>query len=123
MVPASNAAVVDVAVCCCESLLVHTTDPPTGTRTSAGPNLKPAIPTRLPSAVGVVEVIDVMEVTTAVVVVDVLEVSLEQAPMIGKASASSADRYLIDHASERVAGRIGAITEMAIAPRDAGHLG
>ncbi len=48
---------------------------------------------------------------------------VEQAPMIGKASASSANRYLIDHASERVAGRIGAITEMAIAPRDAGHLG
>jgi len=44
MVPASNAAA-DVAVCGCESLFVHTTEPPTGTCTSRGPNLKPAMPT------------------------------------------------------------------------------
>ena len=121
----------EVAVCCCESLLVHTTDPPTGTCTSAGPNLKLAIPTApLPAAggteaveaaTGVVDATVPIEVAT--VVVALLELSLEQAPTIGNASARSANRYLIAPGSERSFGRIGNIGGWRSHPGDATHVG
>ena len=89
--PASNAPVDDVAVCCCESLFVHFTDPPTGTWTSAGPNLKPAIPTAPAPAAGA----DVAIVVATDGVDASLEPSLEQAPMIGTTRARRANRYRI----------------------------
>ena len=114
--PASNAPVDEVAVCCCPSLFVHTTDPPTGTCTSAGPNLKSAIPTaaaalvaaepatvvatEVSAAAGGAAVVSavgagvVIEVVTCGAVA-VLELSLEQAPMTGSARAKRANRYLI----------------------------
>ena len=114
MVPASNAPVDDVAVCCWGSLLVHITDPPTGTCTSAGPNLNWAIPTALAPAAAepAADVATTVSATTGATVVTVvgaavvievatdgvvalLELSLEQAPMMGSAKARRANRCLI----------------------------
>jgi hypothetical protein len=129
MVPASNAPVDDVAVCCCPSLFVQATDPPTGTCTSAGPNLKSAIPTAPASAaadpatvVSTVGVAVVIEVATGAVVA-LLELSLEQAPMMGSARARRANRYLIALRSERPPEWIGVTFEVPVAAPDAGHVG
>ena len=109
MAPASNAPVDDVAVCCWPSLFVHTTEPPTGTCSSAGPNLKSAIPTapapvaaepatvvatEVSAGPGVVVTEVVIEVATGGVVA-LLELSLEQAPMTGSTRARRANRCRI----------------------------
>ena len=104
--PASNAPA-DVAVCGCVSLFVHTTEPPTGTRTSGDENLKSATPTATCPAVAATVVVGV-----AVVDVAAVDVS-EHAPTHGSTRAvRRSHRCCIATGSERPPFRLGRIARL-----------
>lgn len=122
----------DVAVCCCLSLLVHTTEPPTGMLTVAGVNVKSAMPTVAsfadaePVGATVVGVTGAAVAKGATVEADgpavatgveaagdeVLLPSLEQAAATGtRIAARSRYRIFIATRSEQGADRIGEVSK------------